>query len=159
MRSVPIVAWLLSSLTAGGAAAQSPRLHLPVEPACVTSPFGPRRAIGPHAPAAFHSGVDLRAQAGGTVFAVASGQVIRIRRRGPGGLEVVVQHSHYTAIYSHLGSVTPALALGRIRVSGGDPIGVVGRTGITYGTHLYFEILVGGKPVDPQPLLGLHACS
>jgi murein DD-endopeptidase MepM/ murein hydrolase activator NlpD len=133
-------------------------LHAPVAHACISSPFGPRRRIGPQAPAAFHRGVDLRAPAGGIVSAVGAGTVIGIHRRGPGGLEVVVRHSGFTALYAHLGSVAPALADGATRLAAGQRIGVVGRTGVTYGTHLYFEMRVNGAPVDPAPLLGLSRC-
>ncbi len=38
---------------------------------------------------------------------------MRIQRKGPGGLEVVVQHDGFVGIYSHLGMVTPALAEGK----------------------------------------------
>jgi murein DD-endopeptidase MepM/ murein hydrolase activator NlpD len=131
----------------------------PVANACISSPFGPRRRIGPHAPAAFHRGVDLPAPAGGAVSAVAAGHVVGIHRLGPGGLQVTVRHDGYTAIYAHLGRVTPGLAEGRTRLAAGQPIGVVGRTGVTYGTHLYFEILVNGQPVDPGPMLGLSHCA
>ncbi|MDE2199010.1 MAG: M23 family metallopeptidase [Rhodospirillales bacterium] len=133
-------------------------LAAPVRPACITSPFGPRARIGPQAPAGMHDGVDLRAPAGGAVYAVAPGEVLSIRRRGPGGLEVTIRHPGFIAIYAHLGRVTPALAEGRRRVAAGTPIGVVGHSGVTYGMHLYFEVLVGGRPVDPAPLLGVSAC-
>ncbi len=131
---------------------------MPVTSGCLSSPFGPRRRIGPQAPASFHNGVDLPAPAGAGVFAVAEGQVVSIRKRGAGGLEVVVRHAGYTAIYSHLGRVTPALAEGRRALAAGEMLGVVGRTGVTYGTHLFFEVLVEGKPVDPAPLLGAAPC-
>src|SRR5450755_1166068 len=62
-------------------------LLAPVTPACVSSPFGPRRRIGPSAPAAFHRGIDLPAPAGAPVHAAAAGTVVSIHRRGPGGLE------------------------------------------------------------------------
>jgi murein DD-endopeptidase MepM/ murein hydrolase activator NlpD len=133
-------------------------LRMPVASGCLSSPFGPRHAVGPRAPAAFHTGVDLPAPAGGKVFAVAPGQVMGIHKRGPGGLEVVVRHDGFTAIYSHLGRVTPALAEGRGKLAAGEELGVVGRTGVTYGTHLFFEVIVDGKPVDPAPLLGAGFC-
>ncbi len=144
-------------LLAAPALAQTP-LHMPVASGCISSPFGPRRAIGPHAPAAFHTGIDLPAPAGGVVTAVAAGTVSGIHRRGPGGLEVVVQHDGFTAIYAHLGRVTPALAEGATHLAPGTPIGVIGRTGITYGTHLFFEILRDNMPIDPAPMLAAKPC-
>ncbi len=129
----------------------------PVAHACISSPFGVRRAPGPHA-IGFHNGIDLPAPAGGPVVTVAPGQVIGIHRRGPGGLEVVVQHNGFVAIYAHLGSVTPALASGRTRLGAGERIGVVGHSGVTYGMHLFFAVLIGGQAVDPAPLLALKRC-
>jgi murein DD-endopeptidase MepM/ murein hydrolase activator NlpD len=73
----------------------------PVQPTCLTSPFGVRPAPGPNA-VGFHNGIDLRAPAGGAVFAVADGRVVGIDRRGAGGLEIAVLHQGaagpYTAV-------------------------------------------------------------
>ena len=84
---------------------------------------------------------------------------MRIQRKGPGGLEVLVQHDGFVGIYSHLGMVTPALAEGKTTLAAGEKIGVVGHTGLTYGMHLYFEMLLAGRPVDPAPYLGVSLCN
>ena len=138
---------------------QAPALRPPVTPACVSSPFGWRHAVGPHAPAGFHRGIDIPAPAGAIIRAAAAGRVLAIRRMGLGGLWGVLQHSGYQTLYAHLGSVVPALAEGKRVVAAGDPLGRVGRTGITYGTHVFFEMLVGGQPVDPDLWLRLPRCS
>jgi murein DD-endopeptidase MepM/ murein hydrolase activator NlpD len=131
----------------------------PVSSACISSPFGPR--ILPNRPLAgtFHPGVDMPAPAGASVRATAEGKVIRIRRRGPGGLAVVVQHDGFVGIYGHLGMVTPALAAGKTAIAPGEKLGVVGHSGLTYGMHLYFEMLLDGRPVDPAPYLGVPQCN
>jgi murein DD-endopeptidase MepM/ murein hydrolase activator NlpD len=133
-------------------------LSAPVANPCVTSPYGPRRTIGPRAPAAFHWGIDLRAPAGGAVMAIAPGSVLAVRRTGAAGLSVTIRHGELTALYAHLGAISPALAEGKSRVAAGERIGVVGRTGVTYGTHLYFELQRGGQRVDPAPILGVRPC-
>ncbi len=117
-----------------------------------------RATIGPRAPAAFHWGIDLRAPAGGAVMAIAPGTVLAIRRTGAAGLSVTIRHAELTALYAHLGSVSPALAEGRSRIAAGERIGVVGRTGVTYGTHLYLELRRAGQRVDPAPILGIPSC-
>jgi murein DD-endopeptidase MepM/ murein hydrolase activator NlpD len=131
----------------------------PVTPACVSSPFGPR--ILPARPLAgtFHNGIDLPAPEGAPVRAIAPGEVIRIQRRGPGGLEILVQHSGFVGIYSHLGMVAPPIADGQRTVYGGEKLGVVGHSGVMYGMHLFFGMIVGEHPVDPAPYLRVGLCS
>ena len=130
----------------------------PVASACVSSPFGPR--ILPNRPLAgtFHNGIDLPAEIGSPVVAVAPGTIIRIQRHGIGGLEMLIQHDGFVGIYSHLGLIAPVLAEGGRHIYGGEKIGIVGRTGLTYGPHLYFGMLVNGQSVDPVPYLKLVPC-
>jgi murein DD-endopeptidase MepM/ murein hydrolase activator NlpD len=130
----------------------------PVNPACVSSPFGPR--ILPDKPLAgsFHNGIDIPAPVGAPVSAVASGMVIRVQRHGVGGLEMLVQHSGFIGVYSHLGLVAPVIAEGRRTISGGQRIGTVGRSGLTYGPHLYFGMILDGRAVDPSPFLHIGSC-
>jgi len=134
-------------------------LLAPVSSACISSPFGPR--VLPNRPLAgtYHYGVDMPAPAGAPVLAAAAGRVMRIQRKGPGGLEVLVQHDGFVGIYSHLGMVTPALAEGKTTLAAGERLGVVGQSGVTYGMHLYFEMLLAGRPVDPAPYLGVPQCN
>lgn len=136
-------------------------MALPVQPTCLTSPFGVRPAPGPNA-IGFHNGIDLRAPAGGAVTAVADGRVLGIDRKGAGGLQIAVLHQGaggpYVALYSHLGILAPAFAQGRNVVKRGERLARIGRTGVTYGTHLFFEIKVAGQPVDPTPLFPIAPC-
>jgi murein DD-endopeptidase MepM/ murein hydrolase activator NlpD len=106
----------------------------------------------------FHNGIDILAGIGSPVTAVAPGTIIRIHRRGVGGLEVMVQHDGFIGVYSHLGLITPKLAEGRKTIGGGDKIATVGRSGLTYGPHLYFGMIVNGRPVDPAPYLHVGPC-
>jgi murein DD-endopeptidase MepM/ murein hydrolase activator NlpD len=130
----------------------------PVSAACISSPFGPR--VLPNVPEAgtYHYGVDLPAPVGSAVVAAAPGSVIRVQRKGPGGLEMLVQHDGFVGIYSHFGMIAPAFAEGKRAVAAGEKLGVVGRTGVSLGAHLYFEMLLDGRPVDPTPYLGLPRC-
>jgi murein DD-endopeptidase MepM/ murein hydrolase activator NlpD len=149
------------TLGVGGATAEQqpePILVPPVSPACISSPFGPRVLRNhPHA-GTYHYGVDLPAPPGAPIMATAPGKVIRIQKKGPGGLEILVQHDGFVAIYSHLGMAAPSFAQGKRTVAPGEKLGVVGRTGVTVGTHVYFEMLVAGKPVDPAPYLRVPKC-
>jgi murein DD-endopeptidase MepM/ murein hydrolase activator NlpD len=147
-------------LATGPAAAAEPHVPLapPLTPACISSPFGPREGAGPRA-SRMHMGIDIPAPAGAWVRAAAAGQVLGIRRRGAAGLEVDIRHADGRVTrYAHLGSVAPALANGQRHVAAGERIGRIGRTGITYGTHLHLELLVNGQRVDPAPAFGLLPC-
>jgi murein DD-endopeptidase MepM/ murein hydrolase activator NlpD len=106
----------------------------------------------------FHNGIDIPAAIGSPVSAVAPGRVIRIQRHGVGGLEVLIQHDGFIGVYSHLGLVAPVLAEGARTIYGGERIATVGRTGLTYGPHLYFGMMVDGRPVDPAPYLKVVSC-
>jgi murein DD-endopeptidase MepM/ murein hydrolase activator NlpD len=131
----------------------------PVTPACISSPFGMRHAVGPHAPAAFHNGVDLPAPAGALVHAAADGTIAVIKRQGLGGVTIHLAHPDgTTTLYAHLGNLVPAIAEGRRAVKAGDALGHVARTGVTYGTHVFFAVLRGNAAIDPEPLLGVGRC-
>jgi murein DD-endopeptidase MepM/ murein hydrolase activator NlpD len=141
-------------------AQQRPRLLVPVSHACISSPFGPR--VLPDYPQAgtFHYGIDLPAPEGAPVRAAGPGVLLRVRREGPGGLELIVQHGGFVGVYSHLGVLDPKMEIGgNVRIRGGEQLGVVGRTGMSLGPHLYFGILQNGRAVDPAHLLGISFCN
>jgi murein DD-endopeptidase MepM/ murein hydrolase activator NlpD len=152
-------ALFLLSVMPGAVQAEPLRLQPPVQSACVSSPFGWRRAIGPNAPAGLHNGIDLPAPAGAIVRAAAAGRVGSVKRQGLGGIAVSVIHADgITTLYAHLGNLAPAIAEGKRAVAAGDPLGRVGRTGVTYGTHLFFAVFVRGTAVDPRTLLDVPLC-
>jgi murein DD-endopeptidase MepM/ murein hydrolase activator NlpD len=133
-------------------------LALPVTPTCISSFFGPREGAGRRA-STFHQGIDLPAPAGAWVRAAAAGQVVSIRRIGGTGLEVTLRHDGgWLTRYAHMGQVAPALANGRRVVAQGEALGRIGRTGVSYGPHLHFELVVNGARVDPAPHLDVAPC-
>lgn len=133
-------------------------LVLPVPGACISSPFGTRHQVGPHA-SLTHNGIDLPAVAGTWVGAAAAGRVVAVRHLGSSGLEVNIAHGPgFITRYAHLGAVAPSIATGRTQVGAGERIGRVGRTGVTYGTHLHFEIRLQGHPIDPALYLNTKNC-
>jgi murein DD-endopeptidase MepM/ murein hydrolase activator NlpD len=134
------------------------RLLPPVSPACISSPFGPRILPGRPDAGTFHYGVDLPAPVGAPIRAAADGTVIRVERGGPGGLQMLVRHPGFVAVYSHFGSIASGLTEAGRGVVVGEELGVVGMTGVTLGPHLYFGVFMGDRPVDPAPMLKLPAC-
>ena len=134
-------------------------LMMPVKSACISSPFGPRILPNRALAGTYHYGIDMPAPLGEAVRATAPGNVIRVQHKGPGGLEVLVQHDGFVGVYSHLGTVSSAIAEGKITLAAGEQLGVVGPTGVTYGMHLYFEMIKAGRPVDPAPYLNVPLCN
>ena len=144
---------------ASAEAATGFRLGRPVASSCISSPFGWRHAVGPMAPAGFHNGIDLPAPPGAVVRAAAAGRITRIERKGIGGLQVFVTHpGGLTTLYAHLGDVVPQIAEGGTSVASGEAIGRVGRSGLTYGSHLFFAVFAAGRAIDPNLLLDLPRC-
>jgi murein DD-endopeptidase MepM/ murein hydrolase activator NlpD len=105
-----------------------------------------------------HEGIDLVAPYGTPVRAAAAGTVMFVGRVGGYGNLVDLRHRDGTVTrYAHLSRFAPGLQPGRfVRV--GAPLGNVGSTGFSTGPHLHFEVLVGGRAVDPKPALALAAC-
>jgi hypothetical protein len=143
----------------GGLAEQRPTLVAPVSTPCISSPFGPRTLPNRPQAGTYHYGIDLPAPEGSPVRAIAAGTVLRVQHNGPGGLEVLLQHAGFVAVYSHLGQIAPKFnAGGSVTIKAGEELGAVGRTGVSFGPHLYFGMWRDGQPVDPAPLLRLPLC-
>ena len=151
--SVCALASLLLTLLLPHTARSQSSLQPPVTPACVSSSFGWRQAVGPHAPEGFHNGIDLPAPAGALVHA-AAGTVAIVKRQGLGGVTVHLRHpGGLVTLYAHLGNLVPAIARGKRNVAAGEALGHVARTGVTYGTHVFFAVLKDGHAVDPLSVL------
>jgi murein DD-endopeptidase MepM/ murein hydrolase activator NlpD len=154
IRAIVDLTSLLLTLLLPRAAISQPLLQPPVTPACVSSPFGWRHPVGPHAPAGFHNGIDLPAPAGALVHAAAAGTVEVVKRQGLGGVTVHLRHpGGLVTLYAHLGNLAPAIAEGKRTVAAGEALGHVARTGVTYGTHVFFAVLENGRAVDPLDVL------
>src|SRR3954454_4230106 len=155
---VAAAALFVPALAHADTSVRNVRLTMPVRSACISSPFGPRILPNRALAGSYHYGVDMPAPLGEPVRAAASGKLIRIQHKGPGGLEVVVKHDRFVGVYSHLGTVSPAIAEGKVTLAAGEELGAIGQTGVTYGMHLYFEMIEAGRPVDPAPYLRVPLC-
>jgi murein DD-endopeptidase MepM/ murein hydrolase activator NlpD len=126
-------------------------LRWPVERAGLSSPFGMRQhPVDGHRH--MHAGIDLSAERGRVVSAAARGYVIRAGWAGGYGLLVEVRHpGELTTRYGHLSAL---LCAPGDAVDPGQPLGLVGRTGVATGPHLHFEVWRGGLPRDPLAMLG-----
>lgn len=120
----------------------------PLDETKINSPFGMRlhpvlRKMK------MHRGVDFPAPKGTPVYAAADGVIEDMGWRGNYGNYVRIAHDarHATA-YAHLDGFAPEVSEGD-RVTQGQVIGYVGRSGLATGNHLYWEVLVDNKHVDP----------
>lgn len=97
-----------------------------------------------------HTGVDFTAQAGTPVHATGDGTVSVAGRGadlGGYGICVVINHGFgFKTLYAHLSDVK--VTQGQ-RVRRGDVIGSVGRTGLSSGYHLHYEVIQNGNKVNP----------
>ncbi len=98
-----------------------------------------------------HEAVDLAAQAGAPVRAVADGVARQVGTDSVFGQYVLLVHGRgYESYYGHLAGF--AVASGDT-VRAGGVIGTVGSTGVSSAPHLHLEIRRDGVRIDPTELL------
>lgn len=96
-----------------------------------------------------HKGVDYAASIGTPIKASGDGKVIFAGRKGGYGNVVILQHgTRYTTLYGHMNSFRRGIRVGS-KVSQGQIIGYVGKTGLASGPHLHYEFRVDGVHRDP----------
>lgn len=94
-----------------------------------------------------HTGIDIAAPRGTPVYATADGVVSREAPGSGYGISVVIKHGYsYKTIYAHLSK--RAVKPGE-KVKRGQVIGYVGNTGLSFGSHLHYEVLKNDVPVNP----------
>ncbi|MBL8555846.1 MAG: M23 family metallopeptidase [Phenylobacterium sp.] len=126
----------------------------PVPGRAIVSPFGLRQ-LPWEGNGRLHEGVDISADSGVPVIAVADGIVTEAGTNGGYGRYVAVKHAAgLTTYYAHLGAIGAGVKPG-LAVKAGQPLGKVGSTGASTGPHLHFEIRdPKDKPLDPAMFLG-----
>jgi hypothetical protein len=111
----------------------------------VTSYFGYRH--GRH-----HYGIDLDLESGDTVYAAFSGKV-RYAQYNGGGFGNLVIIRHYNGLETFYAHLEKCIAVPNQIVNAGDPIGVGGNTGHSYGSHLHFEVRFLDQPINPEKII------
>jgi len=112
-----------------------------------TSHFGSRRLYAGRLNS-YHSGLDIDGEEGDPVVAAAPGIVVLADSLHVRGNTVVVDHGWGVLTgYSHLHTID--VAEGDV-VDAGQTVGTVGATGLVTGSHLHWELRVGGIAVDPR---------
>jgi murein DD-endopeptidase MepM/ murein hydrolase activator NlpD len=113
----------------------------PINTYVVTSEFGGR--WGRH-----HDGMDLGASTGTPIYASDGGTVTRATYYSGYGLCVDIDHEN--GRMTRYGHCSKLLVSAGDRVYQGQEIALVGNTGHSFGSHLHFEIRVGGSLVNPR---------
>ncbi|MGH8539538.1 MAG: M23 family metallopeptidase, partial [Stenotrophobium sp.] len=117
----------------------------PLDAGIVSSEYGRRWGK-------LHKGIDIAADTGEPVYAVADGVVIYAdnKMRGYGNVVVIRHDENMTSLYAHNSALK--VHTGDV-VKQGDLISLLGSTGHSTGPHTHFEIRDGVTPVSPRTLL------
>ncbi len=115
----------------------------------ITSAFGPRtHPITGEMD--FHTGIDVAAAEGESIYAVYSGTVEETGTSQIYGNYIRVRHSpRLVTVYSHCSQL---LAEQGAVVRAGERIAEVGSTGVSTGPHVHLEVMVDGCYADPMEL-------
>ena len=102
----------------------------------------------------YHSGFDITNAEGTPIQTTADGVVEIAGWYERYGNAVVVRHTNeLETLYGHMSRVD--VKVGQ-RVTRGDILGAMGRTGNATGVHLHYEVRVNGHTVNPQPYMHLQ---
>ncbi|MDT0181492.1 M23 family metallopeptidase [Microbacterium sp. ARD31] len=111
---------------------------------------------------AFHAGTDFSAADGTPIFSIADGLVSWAGPYGGYGQLIVIEHTvngeRVASAYAHMWTTGVHVTVGE-RVTAGQHIGDVGSSGKSTGSHLHFEIRLGGAfepAIDADPWLAEH---
>lgn len=112
----------------------------------ITSNFGYRRAFRRN-----HKGLDIKVYTGDTICAAFDGKVRIVKYEAGGyGKYIVIRHDNgLETIYGHL---SKQLVKVNQTVKAGEPIGLGGNTGLSFGSHLHFETRLLGQAINPALL-------
>ncbi|MDZ7587227.1 MAG: M23 family metallopeptidase [Patescibacteria group bacterium] len=101
----------------------------------------------------YHKALDIANKSAPAILAADSGKVTVAGWPDSGGYgnRVMIDHGNgLVTLYAHMASIS--VSLGQT-VNRGDVIGRMGSTGRSTGTHLHFEVRVGGSIVNPLEYL------
>ena len=98
-----------------------------------------------------HTGIDFVSHEGEMVIAPENGVVVKsLFVEGRGNYIIIKHDDTFSTSYSHLKErmVQEGESVKKTQV-----IGLVGNTGLSVRSHLHYEVLKNGDPVDPAPYL------
>jgi len=124
-------------------------LRYPVDYARISSGFSLARRHPVLNRVRAHKGIDFAASSGTPIKAAGAGRIVSRGRNGGYGNVVVLDHGKgITTLYGHMSRFAKAQGVGT-RVSQGQVIGYVGKTGLASGPHVHYEYRVNGVHKNP----------
>lgn len=107
----------------------------------LNSPFGQRWGR-------LHAGLDIKVYVGDTICAAFDGKVriVDFNANGYGNYVVIRHPNGLETLYGHM---SKHLVKANQIVHAGEPIGLGGDTGRSFGSHLHFETRLCGTPINP----------
>lgn len=124
-------------------------LRSPLEFSRVTSGFSMSRLHPVLRTRRPHKGVDYGAPIGTRVKATSDAIVEFTGTKSGYGKVIILNHQGpYTTLYAHLSGFAKGLHKGK-RISQGEIIGYVGKTGLASGPHLHYEFRINGTFKNP----------
>ncbi len=102
----------------------------------------------------YHTGLDICNSLDTPIQATADGEVEEAGWMDRYGWGIRIRHTDdLETLYAHMDRLD--VKVGQ-KVSRGDILGLMGRSGNATGVHLHYEVRLKGKPVNPQPYLRLQ---
>jgi len=98
-----------------------------------------------------HLGIDLAARQGTVIKAAGSGYILLADWTPDFGNVVIISHGE--GISSYYAHALRLMVVQGQRVRRGQPIALLGSSGISSAPHLHFEIWKSGKPFDPEKIV------
>ena len=124
---------------------------MPIKSRIVTSNFGYRARFRRN-----HYGTDINGCTGDTIYAAFDGKV-RVRRYDAKGFGYYIVLRHDNGLETVYGHLSKQLVNLNQEVKSGQPIGLCGNTGHSFGSHLHFETRVLGEAINPALMFDFAA--
>ena len=99
----------------------------------------------------YHKGLDIAGDRGEPVYATAAGTVRQVGYQGAYGNMIVIDHGF--GLETRYGHLLKSVVKPGSQVQRGDIIGQIGSSGRATGNHLHYEVIAGGRLINPLGLL------
>jgi murein DD-endopeptidase MepM/ murein hydrolase activator NlpD len=136
--------------TPAGDSVRKAFIRAPVDFTRISSNFNPNRKHPILNKIRAHRGVDYAAPSGTPIKASGDGKVIFRGTKSGYGKTVILQHGgNITTLYAHMSNYVLKVGVGS-RVTQGQTIGYVGKTGLATANHLHYEYRLNGVHRNPR---------